>query len=437
MTCVNLPVLAKFVLDGKIEPKFPHHKSSYFEIWDFEVVRDVELLVKFYDCDKHAAFLEWQKASHFCHFFFGVEMNDFNSCIFVKVETETGSWISLGDIFPILKRTKIGVKRNDILRVTHVPFSMVWPSEFRKPSPKRFWQFTGEFANVILSEDKTFNAGSHPDNLTQKLSIDLKELATLQKEMFSDEEDRQHAKMIKRNMRARMKIRNTPRWDDIYSLEESDEPTTVSVYQNNVRINRFINGSGQSMFIGNFTINTLCTELDDEVMVISGNQIDKKTGLRYFVCTFLNQTTRNPYSKNVYDSITNIYWLMIIDMYCRFINIERPPNVSRILYVTENSPPENSDPKMETEYPEVKEPEGLEMQITLEDLQTFIEELDFESFLVPVDIEMLNNLDFWQWVLKNLGSCLELNKFEISVRIASVIRFFLMKRLLKVPRRLD
>jgi hypothetical protein len=364
-------------------------------------------------------------------------MNDFNSCIFVKVETETGSWISLGDIFPILKRTKIGVKRNDILRVTHVPFSMVWPSEFRKPSPKRFWQFTGEFANVILSEDKTFNAGSHPDNLTQKLSIDLKELATLQKEMFSDEEDRQHAKMIKRNMRARMKIRNTPRWDDIYSLEESDEPTTVSVYQNNVRINRFINGSGQSMFIGNFTINTLCTELDDEVMVISGNQIDKKTGLRYFVCTFLNQTTRNPYSKNVYDSITNIYWLMIIDMYCRFINIERPPNVSRILYVTENSPPENSDPKMETEYPEVKEPEGLEMQITLEDLQTFIEELDFESFLVPVDIEMLNNLDFWQWVLKNLGSCLELNKFEISVRIASVIRFFLMKRLLKVPRRLD
>jgi len=401
MDKIKFPILCKIRIPSprtreNFLPPFSHQKTVFFEILFLRNINPgYEIIIKFYDYILKQIFIEKLVLSKFKKFVIGEYPLNILHKIKVKL-LENEEWIGIINLLDKIQNPLIEPKYSNYQ--IHDKFCAVWKSSDDLFTEEKFYQITAGYAlnlfclnNRLMEEENQLIKDLYNFDI---LNDDLKKNRTVKKKQYVKVE-----------------------WLDIYEKIEKREPTLLPEFRNSIKITYISNLKVKTSKVEIFSINAgIIKQWDDKILSICGNR-NLENGNRSFLCVFLNNLAESTYTEWIDENNTNLYYIMICDVYCRFINIPRPKSIQWMLSTNFE-----------------KEENIIERDISLSRLEEFVGSLSLiEYFKEQTEIsgpqKTINSKSFWIWIMNYFVKFMDLSYIHIHPRIAVMLRQILTKKL--------
>ncbi len=212
-------------------------------------------------------------------------------------------------------------------------------------------------------------------------------------------------------------------WDDIYQREEKKEPTQIPKLKNCLLVNFAKDRIVKTVKLEIYTLScALMEQWDDQIVSISGNKKNQNNNnLRSFMCLFFSKIYESKYTEWKEETGNNLYYILVCDVYCRFLGIARPKSVQWMLC---NDPDKWRDVK-----------ERIPQEISYTEMKEFVEELNmteyYEDNTLTGPQNTINSQEFWKWMMKKLAEFYGEEVLYIHPRVAVVLRRLIARKLIE------
>lgn len=209
---------------------------------------------------------------------------------------------------------------------------------------------------------------------------------------------------------------------DVIKRLEDEEPTEFSKRTQAVLIVNYCEKDGHA-FSKTLDVSMLdaCRIPTHDNMMISicGFRIIDKE--RHFICTFLNTAINVKVIDTIRESTSNLYYCLMIDHYCRFLNLPRPSSLKWMLC---------SNPDKFDEYDE----KTLTVRSSLSHITEFMDKLPLrdrfsgESSIFSFRF-LLCERELWTWILQQFANFMNTDLIYLTPRVAIILRHLYYRKL--------